>query len=110
VKCVKRNKEVSLVLCLLHRRFSIKVLRRSHTIRGLVIPAQHIFRDGVVPLVFKNDVQSMDNPRDVTQNCQTDIDEQVSTTSSLQKDTERREENGQDNFADITRFSRISDL
>lgn len=52
----------------------------------------------------------MDDPRDVTQNCQTDIDEQVSTTSSLQKDTERREEDGQDNFADITRFSRISDL
>jgi len=43
----------------------------------------------------------MDDTGNVTQNRQTDVDKQVSTTSALQEDTERRKDNGKDNLADI---------
>ena len=39
------------------------------------------------PLVFENDVQSVDDTRDITQNGQTDVDQQISTTAALKEDT-----------------------
>lgn len=47
-------------------------------------------------------IQSVDNTRDPTQNGQTDVDQQVSTTAALQEDTQRGEDDGKNDFADIT--------
>lgn len=47
-------------------------------------------------------IQSVDNTRDPTQNGQTDVDQQVGTTAALQEDTQRGQDDGKDDFADIT--------
>lgn len=46
-------------------------------------------------------VQGVDDTRDVTQNGQTDVDEQVSVASSLQEDTQWRQDDGKDDLADV---------
>lgn len=43
----------------------------------------------------------MDDTRDVTQDGQQDVDEEISTTSALQEDTEGRQEDGKNDLADI---------
>lgn len=43
----------------------------------------------------------MYDSRNVTEDGQEDVDEQVGVAAALEEDTERREENGQDDFADI---------
>jgi len=43
----------------------------------------------------------VDDTRNVTQNGEQDVDEEISVASSLEKDTERREDDGEDDFADI---------
>lgn len=43
----------------------------------------------------------MDDTRDVTQNGKTNVDEQISAASSLQEDTQRREDDGKDDLADV---------
>ena len=48
-----------------------------------------------------NDLQGMDNTRNVTQYCQEDVDEEVGIATALEEDTERRENDGEDNLADI---------
>lgn len=44
----------------------------------------------------------MDNARNVTQNCQTDVDQKISTTSSFKEDTDRRQDDRKDDLADVT--------
>lgn len=44
----------------------------------------------------------MDDTRDPSQDRQTDIDQEVSTTSALQEDTQRRQNDGEDDLADVT--------
>lgn len=44
----------------------------------------------------------MDDTRNVTQNGQTDVDQQVSTASSLQKNTDRRQDDREDDLANVT--------
>lgn len=44
----------------------------------------------------------MDDTRNPTQDGQTDVDQEVGITSALQEDTQRRQDDGKDNFADIT--------
>jgi len=39
--------------------------------------------------------------RDVTQNCEQDVYEEVSAAAALKEDTERREKDGQDDLADV---------
>lgn len=47
-------------------------------------------------------LQGVDNTGNVTHNGQADVDEQVCTTSTLQKDTYRRQDDGQDDLTNIT--------
>jgi hypothetical protein len=44
----------------------------------------------------------VDDTRNVTQDCQADVDEQVGTASALQEDTKRGQDDGKDDLADIT--------
>jgi hypothetical protein len=44
----------------------------------------------------------VDDTRDPSQDGQTDVDQEVSTTSALQEDTQRRQNDGEDDLADIT--------
>lgn len=44
----------------------------------------------------------MDDTRDITQDCQQDVDEQVSSTTTLEEDTDGREDDGKDNFANVS--------
>lgn len=46
-------------------------------------------------------VQSMDDTWNPTQNGQTDVDQQVGTTAALQEDTQRGQDDGKDDLADI---------
>ena len=50
-------------------------------------------------------VQSVDDTRDVTQNGQTDVDQQISTTAALQEDTQGGQQDGEDDLADVAGFS-----
>lgn len=52
-------------------------------------------------------VQSVNDTRNVTQNGQTDVDQQVSTTSALQEDAQRRQDDGKDDLADVTNRSML---
>jgi len=44
----------------------------------------------------------VDNTGNPTQDGQTDVDQEVSTASVLQEDTQRRQDDGEDDLADIT--------
>ena len=44
----------------------------------------------------------MDDTGDPSENGQTDVDQQVSATSALQEDTQRGEDDGEDDLADVT--------
>lgn len=44
----------------------------------------------------------MDDTRDPSENGQTDVDQEVSTTSALQENTQRRQDDGEDDLADVT--------
>lgn len=44
----------------------------------------------------------MNDTRNPTQDGQTDVDEEVSATATLQEDTQRGEDDGKDDFADVT--------
>lgn len=39
--------------------------------------------------------------RNITKNCQQDVDQKVSTASALEEDTKRREDDGKNDLADI---------
>lgn len=43
----------------------------------------------------------MDYSWDVTENSEEDIDEEISSTASLEEDTDGRKDNGEEDFADI---------
>jgi len=47
-------------------------------------------------------LQSVDDSGNVSQNGQQDVDEEISTTTALEEDTKRWEDDGEDDFADIT--------
>lgn len=52
-------------------------------------------------LVLQNDVESVNDSRDITKNCQQNVDQEVSTTSALEEDTKRWEDDGENDLADI---------
>ena len=43
----------------------------------------------------------MDDARNVAQNCQEDVDEEVGIATALEEDTKRWEDDGENNLADI---------
>lgn len=47
-------------------------------------------------------IQGVDDTGDPTQDGQTDVDQEVSTTSALQEDTQRRQDDGEEDLADVT--------
>ena len=48
-----------------------------------------------------SNLQSMNDARDVAQDRQQDVDQEVSTTSALKEDTKRWEDDGENDLADI---------
>lgn len=44
----------------------------------------------------------MDDTGQPTQDGQTNVDQEISTTSALQEDTQRRQDDGEDNLANVT--------
>jgi hypothetical protein len=44
----------------------------------------------------------VDDTRDPSQDGQTYVDQEVRTTSALQEDTQRRQDDGEDDLADVT--------
>ena len=53
------------------------------------------------PLVLQDDVQGVDDTRQVPENGQQDVDEQVGTAATLQEDTQRREDDSKNDLADV---------
>lgn len=49
-----------------------------------------------------DDVQGVDDTRNVTQDGQQDVDEKVGIATSFKEDTQRREDDGKDDLADIS--------
>jgi len=52
-------------------------------------------------LVFEDDVQGMDDARDVTEKSQADVDKKVGPAAALEEDAERRQDDGEDDFEDV---------
>jgi len=52
-------------------------------------------------LIFENNVQSVDDSRNVTKDCQQNVDEEISTAPSLKEDTKRWENDGKNDLADV---------
>ena len=46
-------------------------------------------------------VQGMDDTRNITQYCQENVDEEVGIATALEENTKRREEDGEDDLADV---------
>lgn len=69
-------------------------------------------RNGILALVPLSDmmlgyVQSVDDAGDVTQDGEQDVDEQVSTAAALEEHTQRWQEDGKDDLADIAVYSAL---
>ena len=56
----------------------------------------------MVKVRAKNDVQGVDDTRNVTQDGQQDVDAQVGAAATLEEDTKRRQKDGEDDLADVT--------
>jgi len=52
-------------------------------------------------LVLENDVEGVDDTGDVTQNCEEDVDAEIAAAALLEEDTKRREEDGEEDLADV---------
>lgn len=57
-------------------------------------------------LVLQNDVQSVDDTGDVTQDGKEDVDEEVGTAATLEEDTHGREDDGKEDLADVASSER----
>ena len=47
-------------------------------------------------------IQCVDDTRNVTQDCEQDVDAEIGTATPFQQDTDGREEDGKNDLADIT--------
>lgn len=61
------------------------------------------------PLVLQDDVQGVDDTGQVTKNSQEDVDKQVCTASTLQEDTQRGQDDGKNNLANVASGERHVD-
>lgn len=52
-------------------------------------------------LVFANDVEGVDDAGDVTKDRQEEVDQEVSTAAALEENSKRREQDGEDDLADV---------
>ena len=53
-------------------------------------------------------IQGVNDTGQPTQDGQTDVDQQVTTTSALQEDTQRRQDDGKDDLADVAVGLKVS--
>jgi hypothetical protein len=58
---------------------------------------------------LRQNIQSVDDTGNVTQNCQEDVDEEVGIATALQEDTKRWEDDGKDDLANIAGGERHDD-
>jgi len=56
---------------------------------------------GQLRLVLQDDVQRVDDAGNVTEDGQQDVDQEISSAAALEENTERREDDGKDDLADI---------
>ena len=56
---------------------------------------------GAPPLELEYDVQSVNDTRNVTEDGQQDVDEEVGVASALKEDTQRWEDDGKKDLADV---------
>lgn len=47
---------------------------------------------------MKYDIHSVDDTRNISQNGQTDVDQEIGTTAPLQQDSQRRQDDGKDDL------------
>jgi len=52
-------------------------------------------------LILEDDVESVNDARDITKNRQQDVDEEIGTAASLKEDTKRWEDDGKNDLADV---------
>lgn len=52
-------------------------------------------------LRLDGDVQSVDNTGEISEDREEDVDEEISAAAALKADSERREEDGEDDLADV---------
>jgi len=65
---------------------------------------------GAVPdLVLQNDVQSVNDTGNVTKDGEEDVDQEIRAATTLEEDTERWEDDGKDDLADIASSKRHVD-
>lgn len=72
------------------------------------VPANQISRPWYAVSMQGKHVQSVNDTRDPTQDGQTDIDEEISTASPLKENTQGREDDREEDLADITKFRLVS--
>ena len=51
--------------------------------------------------IYVSDLQGMNNTRNITQYCQENVDEEVGIATALKENTKRRQEDGEDDLADV---------
>ena len=51
--------------------------------------------------MLDNDLQSVDDTRDVAQDRQENVDEEIGIATAFEEDTQRWEDDGENDFADI---------
>lgn len=52
-------------------------------------------------LILQNNIEGVDNAGDVTKNGQQNVDKKIRAAAALEKDTQRREDDGEEDFEDV---------
>jgi len=69
------------------------------------LPNHHAVRAGTSInrryLILQNDIKGVDNAGDVSKDGEQNVDEKVGTAATLKEDSERREDDGKDDLADV---------
>jgi hypothetical protein len=60
-------------------------------------------------LVLENHVEGVNDTGEVTEDSEEDVDEEISTAATLEEDTQRGEDDGKDDLADIAGGERHDD-
>lgn len=72
------------------------------------VPANQIRKPWHAVSMQGRHVQSVNDTRDPTEDGQTDVDEEISTTSPFKENTQGREDDREKDLADITKFRLVS--
>ncbi len=70
-------------------------------LRDLSVRDEMIKKQGVFYRAFGSDLQRMDDTWDVTEECEQDVDKEITADATLEENTKRWEEDGADDLADI---------